>query len=62
MGPWAIPPIVARVKVLNVQQVSQREVWNSNPEELRELFTLTNASHAHARCALWVHLFGRDFG
>jgi hypothetical protein len=28
------------------------------PEELWELFSLTNAKHARARCALWSHQFG----
>jgi hypothetical protein len=49
---------VAGVNVLTVQHVSQREFWNGPPEELRELFSLTNARHAHARCALWSHQFG----
>jgi hypothetical protein len=43
--------------VLNVHQVSQREYWNGLPEELRELFSLTNSKHACARCALWLHQF-----
>jgi hypothetical protein len=38
--------------------VSQREFWNGPPAELRELFTLTNARGARARCVLWSHQFG----
>jgi hypothetical protein len=38
--------------------VSQREFWNGQPEELRELFILKNARGAEACCALWSHPFG----
>jgi hypothetical protein len=39
-------------------QVLQRSFWNGDPEELRELFSLSKSDRAHARCALWSHRFG----
>jgi hypothetical protein len=39
-------------------QVQQRQCWNGEPEQLRELFTLSKQSGARARCVLWSHLFG----
>ncbi len=39
-------------------QVSQRQFWNGEPEELRELFSLSKSRGTKARCALWFHQFG----
>ena len=39
-------------------QVLQRPFWNCDPEELRELFSLSKSDRAHTRCALWSHQFG----
>jgi hypothetical protein len=39
-------------------QVRQRPFWNGRPEEIREVFALTKADRATARCVLWSHEFG----
>jgi hypothetical protein len=44
--------------VITVKHISPGEFWNGPPEELRELFSLTNARDAHVRCAVWSHQFG----
>lgn len=38
--------------------MSQRQFWNGEPEELRELFSLSKSAGTKARCALWSHQFG----
>ena len=41
-----------------VRNVIQREIWNGNPEQLRELFSLAKAGRAMAVCSLWSHQLG----
>jgi hypothetical protein len=36
------------------------EFWNGQPEELRELFTLTKPSGTRARCTLWSRSLGYE--